>query len=380
MINTQNRIRLTQFGKRLTNLSSKLTVGTSTLTPLNYSDEREKFFSSDTYNPIFYYSKNDTSGLHKEVQSLLEELGEISLPNNLSYYFYNALQSLSTDIDLIDAIGADSFAEIAADVFQYDTIDSNSLLQQSANISFNEPRNCKLQCAEEMSKNFTKYIEDLGIDYSVTIDHFNDHIIRVGAKNLVIGAAVKRYCNNVERLIVHEVESHILQRHNLKNAHNPLLRIIPRSHLSLWGEGLAVYNEISSGIITRSAFETYYYRLRAVEKLEYSFREIFENLAQYVNPEKAFMITYRVKRGMGDTSQPGGYGKDAAYLMGYRKVSEYIANGGSIEFLYLSKYPQIGELLLEHEMLEITPVLLPAYLKKQKTFSHQYTTPSSPLI
>ncbi len=379
MIHTKDKKRLINFGKKFNSLSNKLSVGTHTLTPINFSEEREKFFSSNTYNPIYQYSPNNTSGLHKEIQALIEELDTITLPNSLRYYFRSALEALSTDIDLIDAIGTDRFAEIAADIYQYNQIKSESLLREAAHISFNEPGNCELQSAEEMADSFQKYIDQLGLDYTVTIDTFNDHIIRVGSRSLIVGSKVRRFCKNINRLIVHEIESHILQRHNLKMSDNPLLRVIPRPQVSLWGEGLAVYNEIHSGTITRGAFETYYYRLKAVENINRSFRQIYNLLTDYVSPEKAFMITYRVKRGMKETYNPGGFAKDASYLLGYKKVSEYIQDGGNIKFLYTSKYPHIGKLLLEHEMLEQKPVLLPAYMHTAKATNNYFPT-SAPLI
>lgn len=380
MIHTENKKKLFRFGKRLNTLSSKLIIGTNTLTPINFEEEKIKFFSSNTYNPVYFYSPNDTYGLHKEILSLNEELDNIRLSNSLKYYFRSALQSFSTDIDLIDAIGTDSFADVASDIFKYESFSSSSFLKETANIKFNEPSNCTLHSANEIAKKFQEYIDDLDLEYKVTVDAFNGHIIRVGAHSLVIGEKVRRFCKNIDRLIVHEIESHILQRHNMKNTANPLLRIIPRQTMSLWGEGLAVYNEINSGTITRGTYENYYYRLKAVENINLSFREIFNKLTSYISPEKAFMITYRVKRGMGDTAQPGGFGKDASYLLGYKTVKDYIENGGSIDFLYVSKYPVIGELLNENELLEHSNVLLPAYLKENRStknsITNKYNSPS----
>lgn len=385
MIHTEDKKKLFRFGKRLNTLSSKLIIGTKALTPINFEEEKTKFFSSDIYNPVYYYSPTKTDGLYKEIQSLYEELNDINISNDLKYYFRSALQSLSTDIDLLDTIGTDGFADVAADIFQFENLNSNSFLKEVINIKFNEPDNCTLYSADEIAQKFQEYIDDLNVDYKVTVDSFNKHIIRVGAHSLVIGEKVRRFCKNIDRLIVHEIESHILQRYNMKNTANPLLRVIPRPTMSIWGEGIAVYNEINSGTITRGTFENYYYRLKAVENINLSFREIFKLLSNYVNPEKAFLITYRVKRGMRDTSHPGGFGKDASYLLGYKTVKDYIENGGSYEFLYVSKYPEIGELLTEHNLLEYDKVLLPAYIKKKKTEKHysrnsKYSSSSSLLI
>ncbi len=380
MIDTKGKIRLHQFGKRFIALSNKLPIGTQILTPLNYKEEKEKFLASETYSPLYHYAKSDTSELHKDIPSLIQELDSLALPQDLKLYFRSALESLSTDIDLIDAIGTDSFAEVAADVFRYDLIESKSFLAEASTISFNEPGKCKLHCAEEMAEKFKEYLDELGLEYSVIIDNFNDHIIRVGTNKLIIGAKVKRFSNNVDRLIVHEIESHIFQRHNIQSANNPLLKIIPRDIVSLWGEGLAVYNEVQSGTITRSAYETYYYRVKAVEMLHKSFREIFNYLSKYVTAEKAFMITYRVKRGMGRTDLPGGYAKDASYLLGYKTIDSYIKSGGDITLLYASRFPVLGELLYDHELLNQKSIILPKFLTQQTMPNKQVYTSSTPGI
>jgi hypothetical protein len=113
--------------------------------------------------------------------------------------------------------------------------------------------------------------------------------------------------------------------------------------------------------------------------LHKSFREIFDLLTNHVSKEKAFMITYRVKRGMGDTSQPGGYAKDASYLLGYKTVKNYIESGGDVEFLYLSRFPELGELLYDNELLQHDSILLPKYLQEKTEISRKsFTQPAVP--
>ncbi|HRN96129.1 MAG TPA: DUF1704 domain-containing protein [Candidatus Levybacteria bacterium] len=361
MFEYKDKKRLIPFTDRLLLLNSKLNLGTQALTPLNYTQEKEKFFRSDTYNPQFIYELRDTSIMKRDLYSLQQELHTIHLQSDLRDYISDYLQSVARTIDCIDAIGTPRFAKAANLIFTFEEVDGKKFLQNMPFISFNKSNACVLQNAEEMAETFRKYISNAQLSYDIQIDYQNDHIIRVGHNKLIIGAKVKRLCSNVKRLIVHEIESHIFQRHNLLTAQNPLLRIIPHADSMLWGEGLAVYNEIQSGTITQSAYETYYYRVKAVEMLHKSFREIFDYLSRYVTAEKAYMITYRVKRGMGDTSLPGGYAKDASYAIGYQTVDNYIRNNGCLELLYTSRVPHIGELLLEHELLEPSVLKLPTH-------------------
>ena len=62
----------------------------------------------------------------------------------------------------------------------------------------------------------------------------------------------------------------------------------------------------------------YYLCVRASEM---SFVELFNDLAKYVDsPRKRWRYVLRVKRGLTDTSQPGGLYKDQVYLEGAVKL------------------------------------------------------------
>ena len=54
-----------------------------------------------------------------------------------------------------------------------------------------------------------------------------------------------------------------------------------------------------------------------------SFQELFKDLAKFVdNPRLRYKYVLRVKRGLSDTSQPGGLYKDQVYLEGALKLLE----------------------------------------------------------
>ncbi len=66
---------------------------------------------------------------------------------------------------------------------------------------------------------------------------------------------------------------------------------------------------------------------------EMSFVELFEELAQYVDdPFRRWKYCLRVKRGMTDTSQPGGMYKDQVYLEGSVKI---LRNRKQLDFVGL---------------------------------------------
>ena len=91
-----------------------------------------------------------------------------------------------------------------------------------------------------------------------------------------------------------------------------------------------------------------------------SFREVYTELLDHgFAPEAAFGITKRVKRGLADTSLPGGYVKDHIYLEGKLLVERYIADGGDLTALY------VGKIGVSHlEFLDPAWVHPPTYLPR----------------
>lgn len=86
-------------------------------------------------------------------------------------------------------------------------------------------------------------------------------------------------------------------------------------------EGLAVVNQLvqttknanCKPFLYRSAIEYY----ACFMAKSHSFVEVFEALEKYLaNPYARWKFTVRVKRGLTDTSQPGGFYKDQVYLKG----------------------------------------------------------------
>ena len=66
-----------------------------------------------------------------------------------------------------------------------------------------------------------------------------------------------------------------------------------------------------------------------------SYRDVFKLMKQHGFSEKdAETIARRVKRGLRDTSKPGGFPKDSVYLTGLFQVEDYLDHGGKIETLY----------------------------------------------
>jgi len=141
----------------------------------------------------------------------------------------------------------------------------------------------------------------------------------------------------IKRLIAHEVGTHMVRAEN--GCQQPYT-IFKRGFPGYMGteEGLAVVNEELCGVLNNQTLKVYAGRVIAVYMaLTCGFREIYNHLSKNFNKETAWKITLRAKRGLADTSKPGGLTKDYLYLDGYYKVKKYIENGNDINKLYIGK-------------------------------------------
>ena len=90
-------------------------------------------------------------------------------------------------------------------------------------------------------------------------------------------------------------------------------------------EGLAWINALYNTALEKKfkpflyKYALYYYSSYLASKM--SFVELYNALEKYVdNPKRRWKAVLRVKRGMEDTSQPGGLYKDQVYLEGAWKI------------------------------------------------------------
>jgi uncharacterized protein (TIGR02421 family) len=159
----------------------------------------------------------------------------------------------------------------------------------------------------------------------------------VGQRTLFINKQRRFSKEEIQRLIVHEIGTHITRAENGKK-HKHKLFLMGFPNYLVTEEGLAVYNEERAGLLHNDLLKTYAGRVVAVDlALQSSFSSVYTTLREYFSDEDAFRLTMRVKRGLKDTSKPGGFTKDYFYLEGYYRVKEFVKKGGSLDSLYTGK-------------------------------------------
>jgi uncharacterized protein (TIGR02421 family) len=163
---------------------------------------------------------------------------------------------------------------------------------------------------------------------------------------------------DVRRLLVHEIGTHVLRSVNGERQPLKLLSLGVGRYL-LTEEGLASLLEREHGVQDLMTQRIYALRVLAVaSSLRGSFHDAYAAISSYVDPEQAFELVLRAKRGIGDTSEAGAYTKDIVYAKGFDAVSQHLAeHPEDRDLLFCGK---LGlEMLDEARSLRESGILLP---------------------
>lgn len=254
------------------------------LTPINLLEEKEKFFADMSYNPQFVYE----DGLPTE------ELTKHGRPDSLY-------------IELASAILEEAYRNRnEADLFM---MEGKVLSQQDVTQrieTFLEMHKLQDRFKLIWSQSFVSRA-------SITTDTLKLRLPAEFRKEGLIG------------MLYHEIGTHAIRRINYEK--QPWYKRKKKygfSNYLLTEEGLASIHSL----IPHSFKLAYIPAIRylAVEYAqEGSFVEVWQKLGKYVqDPERRWQIVFRQKRGLTDTSQPGGFTKDMVYFQGLVETWEWL--------------------------------------------------------
>lgn len=180
-----------------------------------------------------------------------------------------------------------------------------------------------------------------------------------GAQRVRVRHDARFTAGDVRRLVVHEIGCHAFRYENGAAQAHPLLclGVGPYLHAE---EGLAVWLEGHHRVAGRAERRKYALRLVAVDAaVRGSFSDTYAEVRRWADPDEAYEVVVRVKRGLSDTSRPGAYTKDKVYLEGSLAVQRAVdASPGALDALMVGKVPL--QLLGETEALLSQGLLAPA--------------------
>lgn len=335
--------------------------------PANLMEERQRLLEDPRYNPVFQY--RESAADLDEVERKLEKHVHDSSP--LGILLEKKRQELLTRTALIRARGDGTrFTQHSRALFGA----PSSALIRAAQAELHNRTACDLPAAEdallsaeEAKEILTEALKRYSLhDWQVMVRQRLVADCTVGGRTLYIREGARFERMHIDALIAHEIETHILTAEN--GAHQPyaLFRNGCADYLDTQ-EGLAIFNQ---NRIYSSFHEKRFNPPRNVLGLAYGLDHSFADTRRYMEeelgfgPDKALHQTISVKRGLRDTSEPGGFTKSVVYYRGLRAVEQYVREGGDLSLLYIGKIAMEDlELIGEIEGLE-KPLLLPAFLRE----------------
>ena len=258
----------------------------------------------------------------------------------------------------------------------------NCLRDYQSESNYFEADGGKLLTKEETVDSFEKYMNELGLPNMINIVFSHEAIapttINYYPKNKKCVATVSLPIfyreNRISGVLHHEIGTHLLRslndRNQLWNVKRKKYNLKPYVESE---EGLATLhtNLESAFSLTRKPYlwsaALHYYASFKASQL--SFVDLYNDLGRYIdNPIKRFKETLRVKRGITDTSKPGGCYKDQVYLSGAIKI---LQARWKIDFRQLYS----GKIALEdyfrediQNIMKISDNILPIFMKDMDAY------------
>lgn len=335
--------------------------------PANLEEERQRLEQDLRYNPLFHYKETEID-LDEAERKLNETVKD---PSPLGILLEKKRRELLTRIALLKARGdATSFTRNSKALFGGPTpallrAAEAELLSRSA-CDLPPPKK-ELLSSEEAQKILTKALERYSLhDWEVVVRPRLVSDCTVGGNKVYVREGALFEKMHIEALVAHEIETHILTAEN--GAHQPyaLFRNGCANYLDTQ-EGLAIYNQ---NRIYSLSHEKRYNPPRNVLGLAFGLEHSFAETRKYLreelgySTEKSLSQTISIKRGLSDTSEPGGLTKGIVYYRGLRGIEQFIQSGGDLVRLYIGKIP-LEDLELIEQINELeAPLLLPSFLRE----------------
>lgn len=288
------------------------------IAPLNYFEEKARFLADHSYNPQFTYAEPIEARL-------------------LTYY----------------GLPVPELVEKAEHI-------ANEYLDYKG-VQLDERKHDALLTRDEIGAGTTQYLEKQGIINRYTITWSETAIARcsIKAREIIFRTDADYTSKTLQGVLNHEIGTHALRRMNDERQpwHDKKPAFGFKNSL-MTEEGLATihqYMDTELPILHSAAI-----KYLAVDIAQSSsFVQTWAELEHYYkNEDKLWNAVFRVKRGLEDTSQPGGFTKDLVYFAGAHVVGRWLSmNDYDVESLYLGRI-SVEDIHLARDLENLcTPVL-----------------------
>lgn len=332
----QNQIDYGKVDYQINEVSKSIKL-ISRLIPINLKTELEKYHKDNLYNPQFKYN------VHSELlYNGYKQLSEINTDNSpLGTIFQKKKNELFNQLKLIEYIGTDDFNHYSQILFPYTNKAELELAKKYLpnNKYYKQENKGKLFTAKETKKIFEEVLAKYNLSHwEVVLKEKMISDCSVGKSNkMYIKSKARFYEHRINKLIAHEIETHVLTNENGKKQPYAIFQNGLANYLQTQ-EGLAIYNqELALHIYPHNCFASDSYVYTHVS-LNHSFSEAVEILRRDgIERNSAITSVLKTKRGLADTSKKGGFAKHTSYFRGALKIDKFIKQGGKLEELYIGK-------------------------------------------
>lgn len=362
--------KIKKFDEEIFNLSKSIEKNSlSYVNPINSIEQKEIFFNSLKRHafdqPFFKYEKADSEKLNQiKTQALILHA---ELENSLTQkVLKNKIENLLLEIELLKNANTPKFCNSSKNLYQKPSAKLVKLAKEKINEKTLEdkPTLLPIKAKELLEEKMKKIKINTGFKISIEEHMSAKASTYLSEKKIQLNKNVLFSEKEIERLFVHEIQTHVYRYLNGLTQPIKCLAIGNGGEFIRTEEGLAVFNEKKENVSSAGQMRTYAGRVLAVDyALKHDFLDTFDYLKNYFEKNEAYMITQRVKRGV-PYSKKGAFTKDYSYFAGLIEIEEFANKGGHVKELFYGKI-SAKELGMVKQIPGIKePTLLPqSYLK-----------------
>ncbi len=361
--------KLIEIDNLISDINKKLDYA-KYLTPTNLQEENKLFLlnfrNGKKYNPKYLYQPYENI----DFDLLKREILKFNLSNSpMERIFKRYLVFLNNLISLYQNRG-NSSGFTSYSIKSYGFPDTN--LVEKAYSLLASPRvedNKEIKCysAGTLANKLQNRLKKYGLDWKIIKLDSSTTKVTVDPETRIIylNKSMKYSDHDLKRLEIHEIDTHVVKAENGRHQPFKIFSTGLANSLST-EEGLAVVSEERNNVLDKNTLRLYAGRVVAVSmSVNKSFYEIFTQLTKYFDENDALYITQRVKKGIQDTSEYGGFTKDYVYFDGYYKVNEFLNLKNNPKFLF------IGSIGLE-DLSDIKKLFKTGLIKEPNIFPNTF--------
>jgi hypothetical protein len=158
ILSPKTKLQLEELAHEIIQIKKTLRLGTTSLTPLNYMEEMEKFFTSQKYNPQYIYKEQDLPNFTEIIDEFKRKVEKLVLPEDLAQHILEFLDDQNSLYLTKKSVGTSEFSENAHNLFDWGSDRLDMLLANTPAVEFTMHIKHKIQDAEYIKKKVSKSI------------------------------------------------------------------------------------------------------------------------------------------------------------------------------------------------------------------------------